>query len=259
MNRVLVILRSWWALPALLVVVGLVLAWRLESGRQAALTASRLAEEARARAAGELVIEQAKSKSLEAEAKRLAAEIPDLKEALAKARAAMPGAQVTGTASTSTGPRVAGGDPRPGPTCPAAAPAAPTPKPVIEGSGVSCLLAAGDEGEIRVDQVVLEGPRGAQLLVGAASAYRVTPAPRAKLFGGPFRTELSTAKAEPPPAPPGWGAGVTVLAGRAGWEVGPALSPPPWSFWGLHLEGLAGAAVGPGGEWSATAVGLVRF
>jgi hypothetical protein len=244
------LVARWWALPALLVVVALVLAWRLDSGRRSALEAARLAEEARAKAAGLLVAEQSKGKTLEAEAKRLAAAIPDLEAALAKARAALPGAKVSGTASSSTGPRPAGGDPRPGPVCPAA-PGAP-PAPV-------CLLAAGDEGEIRVDQVVLTGPAGATVLVGAASAYRVTPEPRTRLFGGPFRAELSTAKVASPPPPPGWGAGALVLGGRSGWAVGPAIAPPPVQFWGLRFELLAGAAVGPGGEWSTMATGLVRF
>lgn len=247
--------RSWWALPVLLVVVALWLAWRLNAGRQAAEEASRLAEEARARAAGQLVVEQARGRALELEARRLAGQNEDLAAELARARAALPGARVTGTASSSTGARPAGGAPRPGPVvyrCEPApgAPSAPPP---------ACLLAVGDEGEIRVDQVVLDGPRGAQLLVGAASAWRVAPEPRAKLFGGPFRAELSRAQSEAPEARPGWGAGVVALAGRSGWAAGPALSPPPLRLWGLQLEAFAGAGVGPGGEWSAAAAGLVRW
>lgn len=257
--------RSWWAPPALVLLLALWVAWRLNAGRGAALEAARLAEEARARAAGQLVVEQARGRDLEAQARRLAGANEDLAQELARARAALPGARVTGTASSSTGARPAGAAPRPGPvayrceTEPARAPADVPGPPAGAAPTPACLLAAGDEGEIRVDQVVLDGHAGAQLVVGAASAWRVAPEPRTKLFGGPFRADLSRAQAEAPEAVPGWGAGVVALAGRSGWAVGPALSPPPRALWGLRLELLGGAAVGPGGEWSAAAAMVARW
>lgn len=252
--------RFWLALPALLVVVALVLAWRLNAGRNAAEMASRLAEEARARAAGQLVVEQARAHALENEARRLAGQNEDLAAELARARAALPGARVTGTASSSTGARPAGGAPRPGPACPAAEPpAAATPPPATPPPAPACLLAVGDEGEIRVDQVVLDNRHGAQLLVGAASAWRVTPEPRTKVLSGPFRAELSRAQVETPEAVPGWGAGLYAGFSRDGWAVGPAVALPPARLWGLQGEVVIGVGVGPSGAWQGSGAALLRF
>lgn len=263
LNRANEVRRSWWFLPAACVVVALVVAGWLERGNSAVRDRNRMLEEEVARKAGLLVVERDTSAELAATAKRMVAENDDLRSALAAAKAAIPGARVVATASASTGPRPAAGLPRPGPSRVEPGPACPPPPsaPQDEAPAASptCLLAAGDEGEIRVDQVVVDGPQGARVLVGAASAYRVMPEPRTKILGGPFRTDLSSAEMAAPPAEPGWGAGVVVVAGRSGWAVGPAISPPPRSVFGHKLEAAAGAAVGPGGEWSVTASGLVRW
>jgi hypothetical protein len=242
------------------VVVALVLAWRLDAGRRAEADRARLEAEARLRAEGLLVVEQARAHGLEKEARRLAGQNEDLAAELERARAAAPGARVTGTVTASTGPRPAGGAPRPGPVvyrcepapgAPAAPPAGPPPP--------ACVLADGDVGEIRVDQVALETREGAQLLVGAASVWRLDPAPRSKVMSGGFQATLSTAKEEAPPAPPGWGAGLYAGAGRDGWVLGPAIGLPPARFWGLQAEVVIGAGVGPSGAWNGAGTALLRF
>jgi len=107
-----------------------------------------------------------------------------------------------------------------------------------------------------VEAAGLRTRSGNLVVVGAAEAWRVSPTPPARLFGGPLKLEVSTA-AEGRAA--GWGAGALAVAGRSGWAVGPAVSPPPLTFLGLQLEVLVGAGVGPAGDWSAGAVGLVRW
>lgn len=245
--------RSPWALPVLVGVLVLALAWRLNAGRQAEAEARRLAEETQLRAQGLLVVEQAKSRALELEARRLVAQNEDLGVELERARRASPGATVTGTVSASTGPRPAGGAPRAGQACPAPeAPPAPEPPPV-------CLLAAGDQAEVRVDQVELETRDGARVVAGAAAAWRLEPGPPARLFGGGFQARLSKAQGEVELQPPGWGAGVWLGVGREGWAAGPAAAFPPLHLGPLQLELVAGVGLGTGGMWQGGASGIVRW
>jgi len=268
--------RAWWFLPLLVLLAALWLAWRLNAGREAESTARRLAEEQLARSHDLLVVEQGKRRDVEADAKRLAAGNADLAAELARARKVVPGARVVGAASSSTGALPAGGAPRPNwPCSPAtpcevvhlecagaqgpAKPSGPVPPAPLEVVHPACLLAAGDEGEIRVDQVVLDGTGGARLVVGAASAYRVTPEPRARLFGGPFRAALSEASAEAPVAQPGWGAGIFVGLSRDGWAAGPALAAPPFRLFGVQVEAVAGAGLGSNGIWAGSGTALVRW
>jgi hypothetical protein len=258
-TRLRAILTAWWFLPLLLLLAGLWLAWQLNAGRESEATARRLADEARLRAEGILVVEQAKGRDLEAEARRLGARVPELEAELERARKAAPGARVTGTVSTSTGGVVAGGSPRPGPACPAAAPPAAAPAPPSGPPAPACVLADGDVGEIRVDQVAMETREGAQLLVGSTSAWRLDPGPATKVMSGSFRSALSTAKTEPPPAPPGWGAGLYAGVSREGWALGPALALPPARLWALQLEVVLGAGVGPGGVWTGAGTALARW
>jgi hypothetical protein len=258
LERVRGLAARWWALPALLVVVALVLAWRLDAGRRAEADRARLAEEAQLRAEGLLVVEQVRSRALDLEARRLAGQNADLSAELERARRAAPGARVTGTVSASTGPRPAGGAPRPGQvvyrceTEPGAAPPAGPPPP-------ACILADGDVGEIRVDQVELETREGARVLVGAASVWRLDPAPQAKVMAGGFQAPLSVAKEPARPAPPGWGAGLYAGVSRDGWALGPALALPPARLLGMQGEVVLGVGVGPSGAWQGSGVALVRW
>lgn len=268
--------RSWWALPLLLVLVAMVLAWRLDAGRRAEADRARLAEEARLRAEGLLVVEQVRSKDLAAEARRLAGENTDLAAELARARRAAPGAVVVATVSARTGPRPASGSARPGPACPA-------PTPPIEGQPPSpiipktippepacpldvvgpltgrCLLEAGDLVEIRVDQVELETREGARVVVGAAAVWRLGPGAEERLASGGFQAPLSAAKEPARPPPPGWGAGLYAGLSREGWALGPALALPPARLWGLQGEVVVGVGVGPNGAWQGSGAALVRW
>lgn len=259
LERGRVLARRWWALPALLVVVAVLLTWRLEEGRVAQAEAARLAQEARLRAEGLLVVEQAKAKGLEAEAERLAGQNAELAAELERARAAAPGAKVSGTISARTGPRPASGEPRPGPAfyrC-EPGPAGPAAPPAEEPP--ACLLAEGDLGEVVVNQVELETKDGARVVAGAAQAWRTHPWPPTRLFGGGFQAQLSAAKGEQERAAPGWGAGVWLGVGREGWAAGPAVAVPPVRLGPVQLELVVGAGLGSGGVWQGGASGIVRW
>jgi hypothetical protein len=75
----------------------------------------------------------------------------------------------------------------------------------------TCLLRAGDQGEVIVNEAILESELGNRVLVGSADAFRVAPEPRVRLFGGEFRTDVTTAVSEPAPVrrESGWGVGLS--------------------------------------------------
>jgi hypothetical protein len=255
------LVRSWWAVPALALVVCLLLVSAWNGQRRARGAAERAAEAAELRAAGLAVAADLTARQLRARVAELEAGSADLKAELERVRHASPGARPVGTVSATTGPVPAGGPTRPPwpcapvapcPVTPDAPPVDPGPPPALQ----ACLLAAGDTGEVRVLGAALATRAGNLVVVGAAEAWRLDPGPPARLFGGPLQVKVSR---EAPVGTPGWGVGVVALAGRSGWAAGPAISPPPLSFWGLQLEALAGAGVGPGGEWAATGIGLVRW
>jgi hypothetical protein len=246
------------ALGAIVLLV-LVLAWRLQRGRNAEAEARRLAEAETLRQSGLVVVEQAKGKDLDARVRALAAENQALAAALTKANRAAPGSRVVGVASASTGPvkahgvggasGAAGGPGSPGPSGNQNAPS----------SSPLCLLYEGDEGEIQVDEVVLSTKGGNRVLVGTAFAYRTSPLPHEPLFGGEFSAPLTMAAEEKRDTRAGWGGGAFLAAGRHGYAVGPALALPPLRIWKAQIETVAGAGLGPGGEWSGGLSAVVRF
>ena len=253
--------RSWWAVPALALLVVLALVWAWNGQRRAAGEAERALEAAELRAAGMAVAGEATARQLRARVAELEAGSADLAAELERVRRAAPGARPVGTATATTGPVPAGGPARPPWPC---APVAPCPMPPEAPAGPTvpaqalpaCLLAPGDTGEVRVSGAALATRAGNLAVVGAAEAWRLEPGPPARLFGGPLQVDVVREKQR---AGPGWGVGLVASAGRAGWSAGPAISPPPLALFGLQLEALVGAGVGQGGEWAATAAGLVRW
>lgn len=205
-----------------------------------AATLRRDLEQERLRAAGLQVAEESKRVDLERE-------VGTLRSQLEEARKVEPGIRVVEVVKWRTGATPSEG----GAVAP---PVQPTPGgPAGEG----CLLPAGSVGEVRVEEARLVGPAGARVLVGRAEAWRLEPAPAARLFGGQLRADV--ALAERGARPPSWAAGLVLTAGRTGWGVGPALSPPPLQVLGLQGELVAGAGLGPGGEWQLALAGLVRW
>lgn len=106
----------------------------------------------------------------------------------------------------------------------------------------SCVLSSGDQASIAVDVVTFETKLGNTFIVGVATAWRETPAPRTQLFGGKFQSALSDVSGLAPPSLPRWGAGLA--AACLGFcAAGPAVAFPPLHVFSLQLEANLGALV----------------
>jgi hypothetical protein len=254
LRKVWSVAKNPWALLALSVLGALLLAWRLNAGRGA--DAAELAQlrrekdEATVEAAklrGVLVAHQVEVAVMRARADGLSA---DVRAALARIEKLTGKLRVLSVVRAGTTETAAGGAPRGaggagGPGVPAEArPDAPQPAP-------ACLLAVGDLGTVQVEEVAAETRGGARVVLGEAWAWRTRPG-RARLFGGPWATELSEAAVAPPavaPGGPGWGGGAWASVGRGGAVAGPALALPPL----LGLEATVGGGLGADGAWAAGA------
>jgi hypothetical protein len=171
-----------------------------------------------------------------------------LEDELARVRKAAPTAKPVAVVTASTGP----------------VPVSPPVAPVVPGAGQApaspplgppvppCLLRPGDTGEVRVAEVRLVTEAGNTVLAGAAEAWRISPAPAQRLFGGVLKADLGAATARiPPPTPDslGWGVGPAVGVSDRGVLVGATVeSPPlrlPWLGWRVGV--VASGTAGPGG------------
>jgi hypothetical protein len=94
------------------------------------------------------------------------------------------------------------------------------------------------------------------VFAGAASAWRIEPAPVTRLFGGPLRAELSIET--PTNKPAGWGVGARVGFGREGWVAGGVVAGPPVRIWRYQVEPQGDVGVGSTGAWQAGVSGVVR-
>lgn len=132
------------------------------------------------------------------------------------------------------------------------------PRPVVPGSTPQYVLAAGDRTRIEVARVELQTKDGNLIVVGTASAWRVTPT-EAKLMEAPFSASVSrtsglTSAAAVPPA--GFGVGLYGAFGPHGYLVGPAVALPPLLG---RVESQLGLGLGPTGEWQAAGSAVFRF
>lgn len=243
---------AWWWIVVIALVVGALLmfrACRAESTAKAELL--RYQEESRAAEAGLIVVHSAEKAALSAQLEWARKESREFAEAYDAASEALKARPVI-VVRASTGPvpvttssfddkkREVPMDPpdhmpaqiAPGMPAPATPPA-------------PCLLSEGDQGEITITETVLQTEAGARVLVGAADAFRVTPEPRMRLFGGSFRTEITEAQAEPVPfrRSPGWGAGLAGGMATTGYLASALVTTPPILG---HLEGVLELSIGPG-------------
>lgn len=182
--------------------------------RTAAAEAEKAAEAAELKLKGFQVAVQVKDKALEIRAN----EIGSLQGELQRLRKESPGVKVKTVIRWKTVYLPAGGDPRP--------PDAPGAPPLV------CVLAQGDQGQIRVDAVRAETKAGNVVAVGNAEAWRVQPEPATLLFGGPFEASLSSVvEAEVKPQA-NWALGASGWWRNPSWTAevrgGYRLSGPLW-------------------------------
>jgi multidrug efflux pump subunit AcrA (membrane-fusion protein) len=240
LERLLGFVRSRWALAALAVAALLLFVWQQNAARGALDGAMRAAAEADLRAKGELVEVQAQKAEVLAALEETSAE---LRAQVARIQELSRGARVARVIRGATAPAVVEGHP--------AEPRRQDEPPQ------GCLLSVGDLGEIVVEEAALETKGGAVVLVGQADAWRSSPLPRLRLFGGAFSAEVSRAAAAVPEGArraPGWGGGAGVLLGGDGAVPALVLSPPPWH--GIEVVGSGGVRFD--GTWAAGLVLLWR-
>jgi hypothetical protein len=226
----------WYVALIVAVLFALALLARACNGeREAKAELIRVQEQAEIRAAGLELIEGAEQAALQLELEQAKKGSASFAEALARAEEALKARTVI-VVRASTGP------------VPVETPENPDPPKKPDGAPAErpCLLRPGDQGEVAVTEAVLETEAGNRVLVGAAEAFRVSPAPRLRLFGGSFRTEITEAKGEPVPleSSPGWGAGLMAGYGTSG-PLGSAVVATPPVF-GDHLFGIGAFSAGPG-------------
>jgi hypothetical protein len=238
--------KAFWyvVLPVAALFALALLARACNGEREARAELIRVQEQAEIRAAGLELIEGAEQAALQIELEAARKGSADFAEALALAQAALK-ARPTIVVRASTGP------------VPVETPEDPDPPTKPDGTPAErpCLLRPGDQGEVTVTEAVLETEAGNRVLVGAAEAYRVSPEPRLRLFGGSFRTEITEAKAEPLPlaSSPGWGAGLMAGLGTSGVLGSAVVATPP--VFGDHLFGVGVVSAGP--DQFAAQVGFV--
>lgn len=256
---------AWVTAAALGAIAALAIAALWTHDHRALDAALREAREGQLRLQGLVVQGQEREASLDRRARQAEADDADLRAEVARLKVAAPEARVVGvvravTAPARVGPlaaRPAASKPatRP-PLPPAVAPASPAcPGPATPPS---CALAEGDSGEIRVNEVTLETREGARAIAGAASAWRLTPGPPVRLFGGPFSARLTEAASAVVAREARWGGGPWVGLGGSGVALGAAVAAPPWHFLGLRLELSMGAGIARSGQAQASAQLVVR-
>ena len=200
-----------WLLVLALVVGGslgalVAYGWRQRLDAEAA--ARKAADAERLRLAGLVVVAERTREDLEAKLAELLERDAVLERELARARRASRGLEVVASVEAQTAPAPAVGEPRP--------------PEVGEGLCSACLVAPGDELQIRVGEVVARTEAGNRIVLGSAQLWRLTPAPESRLLAAPFSAPLTEASviAEPESATwPTWRDGLEiglgVLAGGA--------------------------------------------
>jgi hypothetical protein len=212
--------------------------------------AQRAREAAELKLKGQIVTEQETAKQLRVTVADLLAKNADLAKLYADAQKAAPGAKPLYAGTLNTGGLKVEAPPRapqerpPAPATPGAA--APTDQPIAP----VCVLADGDTASINVEQIALQTKDGNVLALGVGEAWRETPLPRAKLFGGPFKASVSDVSGLAPPSLPRWGGGIA--AACLGFcAAGPAVAFPPLRIFSLQIETTAAGLVSDRGAGGA--------
>lgn len=226
---------------------------------------------------GEIVAEQETSKSLKADAAKLLAENELIKEAYEQALKDAPGAEVESVEVLKTAPVRVAASPREAPAGsdpdhPPAPPRCDVPLKPAGAGGFSCpagagpalapaqcVLASGDSGSFKIDEITLRTSKGNALLVGTAEFWRESPLPRSKLAAGKFSSALSDTSALAPPPEPRWGVEAAGLCTGAGCGLGVGALLPPFRVPLLGWRGEARAGVMAGPALAAYGALGVRF
>ncbi len=219
-------LRSYsnWILLA----VAALAVWALNREHRAMTIAQRSAEAAQLALKNQIVEGQETRRQLQGSVAQLLAENADLRTAYDRAKEAAPDAQPASATQLDTGPlRVRKVPASAGvvvtPTQPPPAQAKPEAAPAD-----TCLLQPDDT--ISVEALVLELETDQQntVVVGSATVYRDTPAPRLAIASGAFQSSLSTSHEVAPPSPPRWGAELVGACFSAGCGYGGGVLLPPF-------------------------------
>lgn len=246
---------------ALLIVFAAVAAWNHQ--HRALTDALRAAEAAQLKLKGQIVTEQESAKQLRATVAVLLAKNADLAKAYADAQKAAPGAKPIYAGTLNTGGVKVVSAPRPQEQNPAPATASAEAAPSsAQPIAPVCVLAEGDTASINVEQIALQTKEGNVLAIGVGEAWRESPLPRAKLFGGPFKASVSDVSGLAPPSLPRWGPGVSAACFSAGCSAGPALGFPPLRFTvfghAVEIDASAGLLLGGLGV-GVTSTAIGRF
>jgi len=214
-------LAALMAACAALGVCAVVRGGQLERERTAAREARAAADSAALREAGALGAHEATASELRA---ALADADARLREALASAQRAVPGARDTSVLTGSTGPVTAPDQRGAGPGA-AACDTPPSSQPAAAPISDTCLLRAGDTGEVRADVAELVTEAGASALVGALSCWRTSPPPAQEILGGPLRLDVSrwVTRRDEARQPATWSLEVRAGLGTRGVEGGATL------------------------------------
>jgi hypothetical protein len=231
---------------ALLVLIAL-LTWQWTHARRALLDAQRSAEAAELALKNQIVEGQETRRQLQGTVGGLLSENAGLRAAYDRAKEAAPDAKPVSASRLDTGPLRVQNAPR-GKSDPTTEPQAVPPSgpaaPVVSNS---CLLQPEDQ--LSVEALVLELQTGKEntLVVGAATVYRDTPAPRVAIATGEFRSSLSNSNELEAPPPPRWGVEVVGLCVSQGCGLGGGVLLPPFRvpLLGWRGEARADAYAGP--------------
>jgi hypothetical protein len=138
-------------------------------------------------------------------------------------------------------------------TAPSPAEGLPRPKPLPGEPCPECKFAAGDTGQIRVDEAHVETAQGNEVVVLSAQCWRLTPGPETRILSGTASAPLSRILVEAPPPKPGPGGAILVGYGTSGivGTIQGFTSPLLWRF-GL----TAAVTAGPGTDASRPALQL---
>lgn len=128
-------------------------------------------------------------------------------------------------------------------TAPTPGEGVPRPDPIPGAPCPDCLFAAGDTGQIRIDEAHLQTDAGNEVVALSAECWRLTPT-ESVILSGTASAPLSRVAVVTPPARAGWGAGLAGGIATTG-PIGSALLVSPL-FFDQHLEAAGIISAGQG-------------